>query len=1179
VARRQPAGRPVAPRNHGYSVILADEEFFWVNVASFDDLEDLARQDAIAWIADLSPEPQLNTLEAYEDLGMSYVRGPLGYDGDGITLAMVEDRPTRSGLYPMTSVNFDRAGTPGCLGARGREHADDTAFTLTGDTVWSPVRSEGVAPRAVLWSYGFCDVTARQSSYAMPRDARLDHGALAVNNSWGVPADPDHRGEYRKVGHYQDQSVWRHRVVQVRSAGNGRGAAGDIALDYGPPFLDVQTLDNGVPKNAIVVGSYSFATSSLGTTSSVGPTEDLRLKPDIVASHQVNVVAESPMWDATGSYGQTSGAAALVTGAMALLGQGFQERGRIATSVWPSTYRAIVANTAIDMGPEGPDHRFGFGILDTAHAMRTVHDWPLKVQEFVVTRPLFCPDGECVETRFYDLGSAVNELKIVLAWDDKQAAASSSSTLKTDLDLEVCEPDGGRCHFPYRPSPIGFVPTTVSVNAGHTACAPSSLPVGPECRDSKNNIEQVVIRSSGADTLPTGLWEVRVIGGVILRDQPASLVFSHECPVRITSDTTLQSDLTCSYDELAPEVVVIEGDDVTLDCNGFAVIGDPSISTDSGEDYVGIRVLGDNVTLENCTIEGFEVGIAFDEASSGGSVIESVIANVDNGVLVAGHNHTIGGSSWDLANDIALRKDSEGAGVRVLGTDHSISHNNIYGDPAFPAVDAVGVLVESSANVSVFENTVAYTKNGVLVEPSIELETPIFTTVLDLGVIGNILQPVLEEGIRITEEVLDAVVQENQILVYGLDDAAILLEAGTSGEPTRALVDGNMCTLEVGQICIHLDGTTDTQLSGHSIAGGEGIAFKVERDLRSVVTDNIIVDTAHGIWVSDATGTEVSQNTIVNGGTAISAIDTDLTGFLANEIVGPTGPAMSFLDDQSAWVEANEITGGGEPPIQYRGDGGMFLGNTVSSAVRSMQLGYVFDPGSADRTLVSIEENTFSGSGSAVGVGFEVLSVTFANNAFVNNGVSIDAADAADLTGYVGITDNTFTTGVMQAIFRAEVPASRNLWSDISSLEIFDTDADGLGDCGIDYPYGSVSGRVLNVVDTSPVTGKVASPPEVTLHRTPADSTVPTCAVPLGPVALIFSVADGGTGIGLCTVEHLGSGSVYPVELDALGVADLSGLLVGCGTHEMEIRCDPPVAAAHVGCGVTVAVPPFTVGL
>ncbi len=92
--------------------------------------------------------------------------------------------------------------------------------------------------------------------------------------------------------------------------------------------------------------------------------------------------------------------------------------------------KAILLNSADDLGTAGPDFESGFGNLDALGAIRTVQEKRffseivsgMEEKVFAVTVPPGC-----------------RELKVTLAWHDPEAAPNAERALVNNLELEVVQ--------------------------------------------------------------------------------------------------------------------------------------------------------------------------------------------------------------------------------------------------------------------------------------------------------------------------------------------------------------------------------------------------------------------------------------------------------------------------------------------------------------------------------------------------------------------------------------------------------------------------------------------------------------------------------------------------------------------------------------------------------------------
>ncbi len=122
----------------------------------------------------------------------------------------------------------------------------------------------------------------------------------------------------------------------------------DGLIEYYSPEYSVNT--PGDLESSLTVGAVNWETEQLEDYSSQGPTEDGRIKPDIMAPSGVSSAAYGETWDGT------SASCPHVTGAAALLMQAFPD-------YTASQIRDYLISHSLDMGAGGPDPQTGYGEL------------------------------------------------------------------------------------------------------------------------------------------------------------------------------------------------------------------------------------------------------------------------------------------------------------------------------------------------------------------------------------------------------------------------------------------------------------------------------------------------------------------------------------------------------------------------------------------------------------------------------------------------------------------------------------------------------------------------------------------------------------------------------------------------------------------------------------------------
>lgn len=321
-------------------------------------------------------------------------------------------------------------------------------------------RFRGVAPKSLLIVDYFDLILAKTPTYFS------DYGMTVTNNSYynglaGCVGD----GEYNELSVYVDQQIYNNPFLQhIFAAGNdGQRTCTPFPLSFG-------TIKSGyqVGKNVLDVADYHVNTDVLNLSSSKGPVEDGRIKPEITASG-VAVMTTSGTNGYQDAYG-TSFSSPFITGVWSLLTERYKQ---LNSNALPKSalLKAVICNTGDDRGNPGPDYSYGFGFIN-----------PRKAAEALENNRYFSgtlvTGGSTSQTITVPAGT--KQVKVMLYWHDKEGSPLAAKALVNDLDLTVT--DGVT---QYQPWILNAAPASVNVAATRGA-------------DHVNNIEQVTIDNPGS---------------------------------------------------------------------------------------------------------------------------------------------------------------------------------------------------------------------------------------------------------------------------------------------------------------------------------------------------------------------------------------------------------------------------------------------------------------------------------------------------------------------------------------------------------------------------------------------------------------------------------------------------------------------------------------------------------
>ncbi|MHC4075418.1 MAG: S8 family serine peptidase [Planctomycetota bacterium] len=127
----------------------------------------------------------------------------------------------------------------------------------------------------------------------------------------------------------------------------------------------------GAVNDAVTTGQRDSAKATMTTFSGWGPTDDGRIKPDIVANGTSLYSCTADANNPYDTYSGTSAAAASAAGSATLLMQHYADLfpGK---AMLASTLKGLIIHTATDIGNLGPDYSYGWGLMDVNTAAQYI---------------------------------------------------------------------------------------------------------------------------------------------------------------------------------------------------------------------------------------------------------------------------------------------------------------------------------------------------------------------------------------------------------------------------------------------------------------------------------------------------------------------------------------------------------------------------------------------------------------------------------------------------------------------------------------------------------------------------------------------------------------------------------------------------------------------------------------
>jgi hypothetical protein len=470
-----------------------------------------------------------NNLDAADTVSTDEVRpgGSAGLDLDGAGMTVGEW--DGGAIYAHTDFIGRLTQVDSATSISG--HSTHVAGTLIGAGDGLEPRSKGMAYAAHLDAYDWNSDTAEMATAAAGGMLVSNHsygiaagwlyiGDVAPNTWWWIGGAADTDVEDPNFGYYDNESqLWDQIAIDapyyliIKGAGNDRTDTGPspgeeyTVIDQNGNPLFISTLSrnadcapagydclptNSVAKNILTVGAvddvpggYSPLSGPsqvlMSPFSSWGPTDDGRIKPDVVGNGVFLISAwhESPFYAAAAG---TSMAAPNVTGSLLLLQEHYEDIHGSGNYMRSATLKALAIHTADEAGDaDGPDYAFGWGMLNTKNAAKVITED--GADHHIIEGSLIPSTVDSVQINVTQENAFITA---TLVWMDQPGSVVTPTLdpqdlmLVNDLDLRI------------KIGPSTYMPWVLN-----PAVPAAAATTGDNFRD---NVEQVVISGAGTGT-------------------------------------------------------------------------------------------------------------------------------------------------------------------------------------------------------------------------------------------------------------------------------------------------------------------------------------------------------------------------------------------------------------------------------------------------------------------------------------------------------------------------------------------------------------------------------------------------------------------------------------------------------------------------------------------------------
>lgn len=306
--------------------------------------------------------------------------------------------------------------------------------------------------RAFDWSNDLSEVTQEI----------INNGLLLSNHSYGnrlITSPTWFVGAYSNPSRNWDQVHFAAPYyLMVTSAGNDGNNTNQEPSTFGFDKLmgnknSKNNLVIGNAQDAVVAPNGSLISVQINSSSSQGPTDDNRIKPDITGNGTQLFSSNSNSDDDYATYSGTSMSGPNVMGSLLLLQQYYQQlNGRFMRS---ATLKGLVCHTADDAGLPGPDAIFGWGLLNSKAAAETITQNGLG--SLISEETLQNNDTFSISV----FSNGLQPLLASITWTDVPGVANTGNlndttpALVNDLDIRITKDD--ETFFPWK---LATLPTS-----------------------------------------------------------------------------------------------------------------------------------------------------------------------------------------------------------------------------------------------------------------------------------------------------------------------------------------------------------------------------------------------------------------------------------------------------------------------------------------------------------------------------------------------------------------------------------------------------------------------------------------------------------------------------------------------------------------------------------------------
>lgn len=445
-------------KSKGYKTSFEDQAAHWFvvwvkksRIKSFAALPIVASLELVD--EDAKPDNNVGRTNIRSNSIATDYSGGRKYNGQGVNIALQDDGV----IGP--HIDYQGRIPSQFLTNNFGDHGDHCGGTIMGAGNKDPLM------RGMAWGSNLYVYTA--SNYQAFSQISTHYNTLGIRVISTSYSDGCNTGYTTRAQQLDMQCLTMPQLIHVFSAGNDGGS--NCGYGAGSGWGNV-TGGHKHSKNSIAVANLT-SLDVRNSSSSRGPAHDGRLKPEVSAVG-TNVMSTSDTNNYVSKTG-TSMSCPAVAGAFAQLYHAYKTLNTNANP--PSALiKAIVMNTADDLGNPGPDFSFGYGRVNALKAVQAI-------EQISYATGTVSNAGNSTHTIVVPAG--VKRIKVMTYWHDFQAQIGAAVALVNNLNTTITDPSS----TVHNPLVLNYAPNSTSLNAN---AVPGI--------DIRNNHEQITIVNPGA---------------------------------------------------------------------------------------------------------------------------------------------------------------------------------------------------------------------------------------------------------------------------------------------------------------------------------------------------------------------------------------------------------------------------------------------------------------------------------------------------------------------------------------------------------------------------------------------------------------------------------------------------------------------------------------------------------